>query len=369
VRADQKRAGLLYAGTEFGMYISYDDGTNWKPFQLNLPLVSITDLTIKENDLIVATQGRAFWVLDDLSMVQQLNNNLSSKNLHVFTPAETFRKAGSVNKNVKNAGMNPANGVVINYFLKNVSDTAKVSVSLYDPANKLIRTYSTKDKVDEKIEAKSGMNQFVWNLNYPAVEKIDAMILWNGNVTGQKAIPGNYKAMIKSGQDSSAVNFVIKSDPNYQMSTEDFKQQFDFLTMVKDKFSETQTGIKEIRNIRAQLNSFTEKSKDLPKEIKDKATEINKKITAIEETLYQTKSKSGQDVLNFPIRLNDKLSGVFNAANSGYAAPSKQVKEVYSDLASQIDVEIAKLKTVKQTDLKEFNDLVRAKAIPVIVVN
>ena len=153
------------------------------------------------------------------------------------------------------------------------------------------------------------------------------------------------------------------------MSTEDFQQQFNFLTMVRDKFSETQNSIKEIRNIRAQLNSFTEKSKELPKEIKDKATEINKKITIIEETLYQTKSKSGQDVLNFPIRLNDKLSGVFNAANSGYAAPSKQVKEVYSDLASQIDVEIAKLKTVKQTDLKEFNDLVRAKAIPVIVVN
>jgi hypothetical protein len=155
------------------MYIYYDDGENWKPFQLNLPLVSITDLTIKENDLIVVTQGRAFWVLDDLSQVQQLNNNVASKNLHVFTPGEAYRKAGSVNRNVRNAGMNPANEVVINYYLKNVSDTAKVSVSLYDPANKLIRTYSTKGKADEKIEAKSGMNQFVWNLNYLSVESIE----------------------------------------------------------------------------------------------------------------------------------------------------------------------------------------------------
>ena len=194
------------------------------------------------------------------------------------------------------------------------------------------------------------------------------MILWNGNVTGQKATPGNYKAVIKSGADSSTVNFVVKPDPNYKLSPQEYQQQFDFLTMLKDKFSETQNSIKEIRNLRTQLNSFTEKSKDLPKEIKDKALDINKKITSIEETLYQTKSKSGQDVLNFPIRLNDKLSGVFDVANSGYVAPSKQVKEVYSKLASQIDAEITKLKVIKQKDLKEFNDIVSAKAVSVIVV-
>ena len=164
--------------------------------------------------------------------------------------------------------MNPANGVVINYYLENVSDTAKVSVSLYDPANKLIRTYSTKSKADEKIEAKSGINQFVWNLNYPSVESIEKMILWNGNVTRQKATPRNYKAVIKSGADSSTVNFVVKPDPNYKLSTQEYQQQFDFLTMVKDKSSETQNSSKEIRNIRTQLNSFTEKSKDLPKKIK-----------------------------------------------------------------------------------------------------
>lgn len=368
LRADQKRPGLLYAGTEFGMYISYNDGEDWKPFQLNLPMVPITDLTIKENDLIVATQGRAFWVLDDLSLVQQLNSGLTSKNLYVFNPGETYRRDGFV-RNIPNAGKNPANGVVINYYLKSVTDSSKVSVSLYDANNKLIRTYSTKEKADEKIEVKLGMNQFVWNLAYPAVEKIDGMILWNGNITGPKATPGNYKAVIKNGLDSSAVNFVVKPDPNYKLSMEEYQQQFAFLTMVKIKFSETQKSIKDIRSIRSQLNSFTEKSKNLPKEILGKATEINKKITAIEETLYQTKAKSGQDVLNYPIRLNDKLSGVFDVASSGYAAPSKQVKEVYAELAKQIDAELVKLKAVKENDLKEFNDLVRAKAVPVIVVN
>ncbi|WP_026898349.1 VPS10 domain-containing protein [Daejeonella oryzae] len=369
VRADPKRPGLLYAGTEFGMYISYNDGLNWKPFQLNLPMVPITDLTIKDNDLIVATQGRSFWVLDDLSLVQQLNSGLTTKNLKVFNPGESYRKSGFVNPNAKNAGMNPPNGVIINYFLKNVSDSANVSVNLYDSANKFIRTFSTKGKADDKLNVKPGMNQFVWNLSYPSVERIDGMILWNGNVSGPKAVPGNYKAVVKYGADSSEVNFTIKADPNYKISQSDYQEQFNFLSQVKDKFSETQKGIKEIRNIRLQLNRFTERGKDLPKQLKDKAAEINKKITSIEETLYQTKSRSGQDVLNYPIRLNDKLSGVFDTANSGFAAPSKQVKEVYAELSKQIDVELSKLKAVKETDLKQFNELVIAKAVPAITVN
>ena len=369
VRADPKRPGLLYAGTEFGMYISFNDGEDWKPFQLNLPMVPITDLTIKENDLIVATQGRAFWVLDDLSLVQQLNSGLTIKNLYVFNPGETYRKEGFVNKNARNAGMNPANGVVINYYLKNVPDSANISVRLYDTANQLIRTYSTKGKAEEKLNVQSGMNQFVWDLSYPSVEKIDGMILWNGNVAGTKALPGNYRAIIKFDSDSSAVNFKVKPDPNYKISQKDYEDQFNFLTKVKNKFAETQKGIQDIRSIRLQLNSFTERSKDLPKEIKDKAAEINKKITLIEEMLYQNKAKSGQDVLNYPIRLNDKLAGVFDVANSGYAAPSKQVIEVYAELSGQIDVQLSKFKNIKDVDLKEFNELVRVKSVPVIVGN
>ena len=368
MRADQKRPGLLYAGTEFGMYVSFDDGANWQPFQQNLPMVPITDLTIKENDLIVATQGRAFYILDDLSTLQQMENGLATKKLHVFKPAEAYRRSGSVNSNVKNAGTNPANGVLINYLLKNVDDSSKVSVAIYDEQNKWIRTYSTSGKLDEKIDVKNGMNQFVWNLNYPAAEKVDGLILWNGVVGSPKAIPGNYKAVVKSGSDSSAVNFTVKGDPNYKLSQKDYKDQFDFLLATRDKFSETQKAIREIRSIRSQVNDFLARGKDLPKEVKDKAADINKKILATEETLYQTKSKSGQDVLNFPIRLNDKLSGVFDAANSGYAAPSKQVKEVFTELSRQIDAELAKLKIVKETDLKEFNELIRIKAVPVIVV-
>ncbi|MBU0697340.1 MAG: glycosyl hydrolase, partial [Bacteroidetes bacterium] len=279
VRADQKRPGLLYAGTEYGMYISYNDGESWKPFQLNLPIVPITDLTIKGNDLIVATQGRAFWVLDDLSQIQQLKSGIAKANLFVFKPGDSYRTDGYQSAKVKNAGMNPPNGVVINYFLKTVTDSAQVSIKIYDSNKQLIRDYSTKGKADEKIEVNSGMNQFVWNLSYPAVEKIEGMILWNGNVSGPKVPPGNYYAMVKTKADSSMVAFTVKPDPNYNLSSADYQEQFDFLMMVKKKFEATQNAIIDIRKIRSQIETFTSRGKDLPKVVKDKAQANVKQIT------------------------------------------------------------------------------------------
>ncbi len=370
VRADQKRAGLLYAGTEYGMYISYDDGANWKPFQLNLPEVPITDLTIKENDLIVATQGRAFWVLDDLSTIQQLAAGIAAKNLHVFTPSESYRRAGFVNPNAKNVGQNPPNGAIINYYLKQASDSTKVSISLYDSKNKWVRTYSTQGKDVEKIEVKYGMNQFVWNLDYPAAERADGMILWNGAVGSPKAIPGKYRALIVSGKDTASVEFTVKPDPNYSMTAKDYEDQLNFLIQVRDKFTETQKAIQQIRKIRTQINDLVlSRGKETPKEVKDKADMMVKKLTTIEETLYQTKAKSGQDVLNFPIRLNDKLSGVYDVAASGYAAPSKQVKEVYAELAAQIDAQLNQFKQIKDQEVKALNELITQKAVPLIRVN
>lgn len=374
VRADQKRQGLLYCGTEYGMYISFDDGANWKRFQLNLPTVPITDLTIKENDLVVATQGRAFYVLDDLSVLQQMNSNIANKNLHVFDVTAAYRMTGNAFAQnfgtPRNAGNNPPAGVVINYFVKDANDSTKASVMILDKDHKEIKTYSTDSKENNtKLDVAKGMNQFVWDLRYPEAERIEGMILWNGVPGAIVAAPGNYFAKVKVGKDSVEVPFSIKADPNYKLTQQDYDAQFVFLKQVKDKFNETQKAIKDIRALRTQINSFVgTQGKDIPKEVKQMADTINKQLTSIEETLYQTKSKSGQDVLNFPIRLNDKLAGVFDVANSGNFAPSKQVTEVYYDLASQIDVQLKKLETIKTKDVPAFNDLIRQKALPVIGV-
>jgi photosystem II stability/assembly factor-like uncharacterized protein len=368
VRADKKVKGLLYAGTEYGMYISYDDGANWKPFQLNLPVVPITDLTIKENDLIVATQGRSFWVLDDLSVVQQKAIDITGKNLHVFAVNDAYRFDGTQNLNAKNAGINPPNGTVINYWLKNVVDSPKVSIEILDKNKKQIKLFATNAKEKEdKIDVTKGMNQFVWNMLYPAGEKIEGQILWHGVVSGPKAAPGNYFYKIKADKDSAEGNFVIKANPVYKLPQQDYEEQFNFLITIRDKFNEIQKATKNIGDIRKQINDFTGKQgKDYPKEIKQQADTINKQMTVIEEALHQTKAKSGQDVLNFPIRLDDKISGLYDFASSGNAAPAKQVKDAYVELAAQADVQLNALKKIMEEDVMKLNALIREKALPVI---
>ncbi len=368
LRADKKRAGLLYAGTEYGMYISYDDGANWRPFQLNLPIVPITDMTIKNNDLIVATQGRALWSLDDLTAIQKYDAALLSKNVHLLPINDSYRRDGFVNVNAKNAGTNPPNGVVINYFIKNSLDSTKASITILDKNKKTIKTFATDAKEKkEKIEIAKGMNQFVWDMYYPEAEKIEGMILWNGSVGGPKAAPGNYFVKVKVDKDSVEQPFTILANPTYKIAQQDYEDQFNTLISIRDKFNEIQKAIKNIRDIRAQINSFTERQgKDLPKEIKVKGDTINKQLTNIEEALYQTKAKSGQDVLNFPIRLNDKISGLYDYANSGNNAPTKQLKQAYADLSILADRELQKLTQIISVDLVQLNQLIREKAVPAI---
>ena len=372
MRADHKRPGLLYAGTEFGMYVSFDDGANWKSFQLNLPVVPITDITIKENDLIVATQGRSLYVLDDLSVVQQSKTDIAAKKLHVFDANPTWRmQANSFARFFgapKNAGANPPSGAVINFFAKEVTDSTKAFITILDKNKNVIKTFAT-DAKENKLELSSGLNQFVWDLQYPPAEPSDGMILWTGTPGTITAAPGAYFAKVKVGTDSLETSFTVKATPNYKTTQAEYDEQFAFLQSVQSKFNEVQKGVKDVRTLRTQINEFVARQgKDCPKEIKEMATSINKELTAIEETLYQTKSKSGQDPLNFPIRINDKLSGVFDVANSGITAPSKQSKDVFADLSNQADVQLNKLKKIVAEDVPKFNLLIREKSLPVISI-
>ena len=374
IRADRKVPGLLYAGTEYGMYISYDDGANWKSFQLNLPIVPITDMTIKDNDLIIATQGRSFWVIDDLTIVQQKSNSIAENFLHVFPINDAYRTEGGGRRRrgaggtELNIGANPPSGTVINYYLKGTTDSSKHSITIMDKNGKPIKTFSKSAKEPEdKLDYTEGMNQFAWDMNYPAAEKTDGMILWIGSIGSAKAAPGKYSARIKYNTDSVDVPFVIKADPVYKMTEAEYDAQHVFLLQVRDKFNEIQIGIKNIRMIRTQINDLTGRiDTKTNKEIKQMGDSINKQLTKIEEALYQTKSKSGQDVLNFPIRLNNKISALYNIAASGYAPPSKQLRETFADLSGQADIQLAKLKTILDNDLKQYNKMINEKQVPVI---
>lgn len=374
IRADQKRPGLLYAGTEYGMYISFDDGASWKSFQLNLPVLSVTDLTIKNNDLVVGTQGRSIYILDDLSVLQQSNASIPGKNLHVFAVNPAYRMPGGGRRgrpaaggaDFRNAGMNPPNGAVFNFYLKNVTDSSNVSIDILDKNRKKIKTYSTRSK-ENKLEVAGGMNQFEWDMNHPQAERVDGLVLWNGFVGGPKAAPGDYYAKFKAGNDSTEVPFKILADPNYKISPAEYEEQVNFLLAARDKFSGIMKALKNIKELRQQLTDFAGRSgKDMPKEVKELSDTIQKQLTAVEEALHQTKAKSSQDVLNYPIRLDDKLASVYNAASAGNAAPSRQAKDAYAELEKLIDVQLEKLKKITTEDLGRFNTLVHEKKLPVI---
>jgi len=376
VRADRKRQGLLYAGTEYGMYISNNDGASWKSFQLNMPPTPVTDLTIKNNDLVVGTQGRSIYILDDLSVVQQKNDGILNKALHVFDVNPAYRMVGGGGRFggggavLRNVGMNPPNGVVFNYFLKSATDSTKLSIDIMDKNKKSIKTFSTNaQRPADKIEVNKGMNQFVWDMNYAEADRIEGLILWNGFVGGPKGAPGQYYAKFKSGNDSTEVPFTVLADPNYKITNAEHEEQFNFLAAARDKFSEVMKAIKNIREMRQQMNDFSARvGRDLTKELKQQIDTINKQMTEVEEALHQTKAKSGQDVLNFPIRLDDKLSGVYDAAAAGQSVPSKQVKEAYGELVTLIDAQLNKLKKIINEDVARLNLMIHEKTLPVIGV-
>ena len=268
-----------------------------------------------------------------------------------------------------NAALNPPKGAVINFYAAAVTDSSTGSVAVYDKNKKLIGRISTEDKT-KNLKLSNGINQFVWDMQYPSAERLDDLILWNGIPGSITAIPGMYTAVVRVDKDSVEVPFTLLADPNYTCSQSDYESQLAFLLQVQGKFNETMKAIKQIRSARTQMKDFVAKQgKDCPKEIKQLSDSLSKALTSIEEKLHQTKAKSGQDVLNYPIRLDDKLGGVFDMASSGNMAPSKQAKDVYAELAVQVDAEISTLKGLLESGLKAFNKLVRERELPTVIVN
>lgn len=372
LRADPVRAGLLYAGTESGMYVSFDDGENWKPFQLNLPIVPITDLKFKENDLVVATQGRSFWILDDLTPLHQLNDQIAASSAHLFQPRPTYRLPGGRSfGGGGNAGQNPPSGVMIRYYLKDVPDSAKVALRILENDGTVIKTFTPKSKErSSKLAMKAGMNQFVWNFRYADAEKFPKLIMWAGSVTGPRAAPGTYKARLVTGDDSTTVDFKILKNPLSTSSEADLREQFNFLISVRDKLTETHKAIKQIRSVRSQIKGVSSRMKGHAeaKNIKELGKQIVRKMTKIEEALYQTKNQSRQDPLNFPIRLNNKLAAVGGIVSRGDYKPTTQAIGVRDEITAKIDVELKKLRAIISNDLPQFNEAVKNAAIPAVII-
>ncbi len=422
VRADPVQRGLLYAGTERGLYVSFDDGARWQPLQLNLPIVPIHDLTIKDGALIAATHGRAFWALDDLSPLRELaaSHDLGGARAHLFAPAPAERSGGGGRFQPADSGQNPPSGAVIDYYLKEAPAAARakeVKLEILTRDGKVIRTFHGKaaetatektakeedgkegekedakpaaaspapgapakpaEKADEPEEPKdqptlpveAGLNRFVWDLTWPPAKDLPEIILWTGDLPEPTAVPGSYQARLTAGGETFTQPFEIRRDPRSSATQEDLEAQFRFEMEIRDKLTETHQAIGRIREVRAQLGEIEKRlAKDAAmKPVVDAAKELGKKITEVEEALYQTHNKTSEDPLNFPIRLNDKLNGVASSAALGDYRPTAQAVQAKEQLTAAIDAQLARLRALWDGDLVRFNQLAREKGVAAVIL-
>ena len=374
VRADPKRKGLLYAGTETGMYVSFDDGNSWQSFQMNLPVVPITDLALKNDNLIAATQGRSFWIIDDLTPLHQLSEEVAKSDAYLYQPLPSYRMGGGGRRGGGQASLTAGKahpgGVMVNFYLKESPEKDdEVVLSFHHADDQLIRTFSTKAKEkSDQLKAKKNGNQFIWNMRYPNAKDFKGMIMWAGSLAGPIVPPGKYLVKLTVKGETQTQEFEIMKDPRSESTQEDFEEQFRFCKEICDKVSEAHQAIIDIRDIRTQMNSFVDRVKDDEQyaDLVAKAKEIDEAITAVEEELYQTKNQSRQDPLNFPIKLTNKLAHLNALTGRGDFPPTKQAGEVKVEMETQIDEQLEKFETVKRDELPAFNQLVKEMQVDVV---
>jgi photosystem II stability/assembly factor-like uncharacterized protein len=377
VREDSGRAGLLFAGTETGLYVSLDGGASWQRFQRNLPVVPITDLTVKENDLVVATQGRAFWILDDLSPLRSWKPEIGSARLHVFAPAPAYRWEGGGGPEglppPTAAGQNPANGVVVTYVLKEKpQEAAPLTVEILD-GDTLLRTYTSKKKEkegeddtgDKPLEPKAGVNRVIWDMRLSRPELLPKAVIW-GSSSGPKVAPGTYTVRLKMGDQTATEKIEILPNPLVAISPEDLGAQHALMKGAMAGVSESHEAVRQIREVKGQLKEIGERAERLGKgtALRDQAKALSEKLTAVEKKLVNPDIQSNQDVLNFPPALDHQFAGLASVVSSADAKPTDAAAAFYRETRAKLDAIQAELKTLWNTDLAAFNDAVRKAEIP-----
>lgn len=374
VRADPKRQGLLYAGTEKGMWVSFDDGASWSKFQLNLPPVPIHDLAVKNDNLIAATHGRSFWMIDDLTPLHQLSKEMVDKEFDLFKPMSSYRMAsaeGYRGVNRKLEGENHPGGVMVHYFVKNVDEKSEIKFDILEMNGVVIKSFSNKAKEKaDQVTAKAGGNRFVWNMRHPGYKTFSGMVYYGSSNAGPKAVPGKYKVRLTVNGQSKEKEFEILKDPRVETTQEELQMQFDFLVKVRDKVSEANQGVIEIRKIKDDLGYVKNKTGAEPqyKDLNDVVKKFEDDLTVIENNIHQTKNKSLQDPLNYGIKLNNQLAFLMGEQGMGDFKPNKQAEEVRVDLTKKIDGELQKLRNLIDTNVEQLNRMIKDKGIEMVMV-
>ncbi|MBT3281495.1 MAG: glycosyl hydrolase [Cryomorphaceae bacterium] len=354
LRSDKANKNILYTGTETGMYISYDKGNSWNKFQKNLPIVPITDLTIKDNSLIVATQGRSVWMLDDLTVIHQLSASINEEKL--YKPKNSYRIPGAGGRKSLTAGTNLPNGVIVHYFLPAFDKDDEVKLSFHLEDGSLIKEFSNKSK-DNLMKVKKGGNSFVWNMKYPGAKRLDKMVLWGADFSGAKAVPGDYIVKLKVNDAELTQGFTILKNPTSEGTIDNIKSQFEFVNEINGVVDKAHRAIEKIREIKSDLNKFQSDYADneSANNLIERSKTILESIDKIENELYQTKNQSNQDPLNYGVKLTNNLGNLNSAFRGGDFGPTDQDVLVKDELIDKVNVQLEKYNSIISEDIPNFN--------------
>ena len=417
VREDPVTPGLLYAGTERGVWVSFDAGGHWQPLSLDLPPVPVHDLAVKEGDLVAATHGRSFWILDDVSPLRQLSRDVVAKPVHLFAPEPAYRTQWGGGR-ADGVAANPASGAVVRYWLAQAGQD--VSLEFLDARGAVIRRFESRmdsagladsvrratqqrarrdslaatgvsaDSIQKlemrseetvpdddaprmprppRVPNKAGLNQFAWNLRYPDASTFEGLIMWAGGTQGPVAPPGTYAVRLTTGGTSETQPLVIRKDPRSTATPTDLREQFMLLLRIRDKVSQANDAVVTVRDLRAQLLDRTAKLPAAQRAaFAAAAGSMLEQLTRVEETLYQTRNRSSQDPLNYPIRLNNQMSALGGVVASTEARPTDQSYTVHRELESAIDRQLLTMRRVLQAAVPRLNALLKANGVAELVV-
>ena len=400
VRSDKKREGLLYAGTEWGMYISFDDGNSWSKFQLNLPVTSIRDLEVKDNDLVVATHGRSFWIIDDLTPLHQLNEDNHDDDAILFKPDLSYRMAQSGGWNRPNnllSGQNHPNGVIINYYIKELQEDDYLRIDIENKDGSIIRSFTnSQDKYSqvgnndksvmvgnpvlsnpndidnalssdnlESLSPRNGGNRLIWDMRYPGFKSFEGMVLYSSPNVGPKATPGKYNIKMTYNDMVFQEEFEIVKDPRVKISQADYQDQLEFLIDVRDEVSKANQQIINIRSIKNNMSFILDKTKE-NNELQEMINKYLDDISVVENNIHMTKNQSRQDPLNFGIRINNRIAFLLADSQRGDYPPTDQSKEFFSQVKKELDNEIINLKSLVEKHSQKIEDYLKKNKIELI---
>jgi len=376
IREDPDRKGLLYAGTEHGLYVSFDDGAHWQRFQLNLPVTPVTDLRVHRKDLVVSTQGRSFWILDNLAPLHQLTDEVASSDVWLYTPRTAYR-GGFLST------------ATIDYYLKDAPEE-ELTLEILDASGHVVQTYKGKagDKAppsggggffaaffggggNARLPVKKGLNRFTWNLREKGPEMPQGVVHWGGT-PGMRVVPGSFQARLTQGEWSQTRSFDVELEPNLSATTSELQKQYDLAKEIAAEIDMLFGTLTDLRDVKAQSKAIVDRMKKAgqdSEEIAAAAKAMTEKLTELEEEITQVNSKSSQDPINFPPMIDNQLTTLYGYVVNANHQPTAGGYERFEDLKPDLASLKSRFDEIVASDLASFNQLVGGLNLPPVIVS